>query len=165
MRLLALVACLLSLLSLAAAQGAPADPQSFTACAFDDGTQISVRFDPSAAGHDKELPNGKVFPSGSPMLIFTQSQTLIGESTVPIGAFSLYVIPGKETWTMIVNRNVTPGAGYDKAQDLARAPMQTAPLERPLSTIKVSLGHMGPQRCELRFYYGKVGAWAEINEK
>jgi Protein of unknown function (DUF2911) len=167
MRLLTLFVFILSVLSLPSAAVAQeaSNSQSFTACSFDDGTEISVRYDPSAAGHDKDLPNGKLFPVGSPMLIFTQSETVIGGSTVPIGAFSLYVIPGKDTWTLIVNRNVTPGAKYDQTQDLARAPMETAKLPQPLSEIKVSLGHMGPKRCELRFYYGKVGAWAELNEK
>ncbi|HUK23400.1 MAG TPA: DUF2911 domain-containing protein [Terriglobales bacterium] len=166
MRLLALVALSLAVFTPAlAAQETPAGPQASSACTYDDGTQVSVRYNSSAAGHEKELPSGKLFPAGEPMFLFTQTETTLGGSTIPIGAFSMYVIPGKGNWTLVVNRNVTPGAKYDEAQDLARAPMQTAPLERPLDELKVSLGHLAPKRCEVRVYYGKVGAWAELQEK
>jgi Protein of unknown function (DUF2911) len=164
MRLLSVVIlAFLNVLSLAFGQETAT--QSSTACAFDDGTQVSVRYDPSAAGHQKELPSGKLFPAGAPMFLFTQSATTLGGPQIPIGAFSMYVIPGKDTWTLIVNRNVTTGAKYDQTQDLARAPMQTAPLPEPLTELKVSLGHMAAKQCELRIYYGKVGAWAEIKEQ
>jgi Protein of unknown function (DUF2911) len=166
MRSLALVLAVnVMLLASASAQDTSSGPQSATSCTFDDGSQVSVRYDPSAADGEKELPNGKPFPESSPMLLFTQSETTLGGSTIPVGAFSLYVIPGKGNWTLVVNRNVTPGSKYDQTQDLARAPMQTAPLERPLDKVKVSLGHMAAKRCEVRVYYGKVGAWAELSEK
>lgn len=167
MRLLPIAAAVLSVFPLASAVFAQsaADPQSTAACSFDDGKEMSVRYNPNAAGHDRELPNGKVFPDTNPMLLFTQGTITLGGSAIPAGAFSMYVIPGKEDWTLVVNRNVTPGAQYSQTEDLARASMQTAKLDTPLAHLKVSLGHMGAQQCEIRVYYGKTGAWAEIKEQ
>lgn len=167
MRLLPVAAALLSVLPLASAALAQtsADPQSSSACSFEDGTEISVRYNPASPGNDKELPNGKIFPEENPMLLFTQSATTLGGSPIPIGAFSMYVIPGKDNWTLIVNRNVTSGSKYDQTQDLARTSMQTAKLDNPLSQMKISLGHVSDKQCEIRVYFGKIGAWAEFKEQ
>ena len=42
--------------------------------------------------------------------------------------------------------------------------MQTAKLDNPLAHLKISLGHIAAQQCEIRVYYGKIGAWAEFKE-
>jgi hypothetical protein len=58
-----------------------------------------------------------------------------GGSKVPAGTYALYTIPGKTTWTVILNKN--PGAGgtrgYDEKNDVARVtvtPTQSPARER-----------------------------------
>jgi hypothetical protein len=90
------------------------------------------------------------------MLLFTQTGLRIGGAQIPAGAFSLFVIPGHDDWTLVVNRNVPEGSEYDEAQDLARTPMKTGELY---------FAHVAPRQCNLRLYYGKTGAWAELQEQ
>jgi Protein of unknown function (DUF2911) len=54
------------------------------------------------------------------MILFTQTTLLIGRSDVPIGAYSMYIIPGERQWTLIVNKNVDVRSRYDKLQDILR---------------------------------------------
>ena len=37
----------------------------------------------------------------------------------------MYLIPGEDEWTLVINKNVTAGSKYDEGDDLVRAPMQT----------------------------------------
>jgi hypothetical protein len=134
-------------------------------CNFDDGQQIAVRYQPASADNVK-LESGKVWsPGGSPMFFFTSAPLKIGKSTVPIGAYSMYVIPGKERWTLVLNKNVSENAAYDQAQDLLREPMDLGTLPQPADTASVYFGHVAPKQCNMRLYYGKTGAWTDFYEQ
>ncbi len=99
------------------------------------------------------------------MILFTQTEVTLANTTIPIGAFSMYVIPGKDSWTLVINRNVTAGAKYDQQQDLVRAPMEMGQLSQPEKQLGVYFGRIGPKQCNLRIYHGKTGLWAELKEK
>jgi len=140
--------------------------QLTTACTFDDGHEMSIRYNSPEEKKPQSLSMGKVWaPGGAPLVLFTQAPIVLNRVEIPAGAYRMYVIPGKQTWTLIVNRNVTAGSGYDESQDLVRAPMETAMLSQPGEGLKVSLGHIAPKVCSLRVYYDKVGAWTEFNAK
>ena len=99
------------------------------------------------------------------MLLFTQAELTLAKTAIPVGAYSMFVIPGKNSWTLIVNKNVTAGSKYDETQDLVRAPMETGQLSSPEKEFSVIFGHMAAKQCSMRFYYGKTGAWTEFMEK
>jgi hypothetical protein len=84
---------------------------------------------------------------------------------IPVGAFSVYAIPNKKEWTLIVNKNVAPGSKYDESQDLARSPMELGDLSPPVKPIQVALAHMAAKTCTLRISYGGVGAQADFLQK
>jgi hypothetical protein len=147
---------------LAAQSGGP--PTSTTTCNLDDGRQVYVRYNPIAANKEK-LPNGKPWaPGGVPMTLFSEAQLSLGSSLIPIGAYSIYPVPARGNWTLVVNKNVTPGAAYDEKQDIARAPMETAQVEQSTSTLEVAFAHVGA-RCTLRVYIGKTASFADFNAK
>lgn len=77
----------------------------------------------------------------------------------------MYIIPEKENWTLIVNRNATAGSKYEESQDLVRAPMQVGQTDSPVKTVQVAFAHVAPKECNLRLYYETSGAWAEFLEK
>lgn len=59
----------------------------------------------------------------------------IGGTKVPAGTYALYTIPGKTTWTVILNKNPNAGGtrGYDEKNDVARitvTPAQSPARER-----------------------------------
>jgi hypothetical protein len=164
MRLLAL--CLLSQFVVTPAIFAQqnTDSQSVrTDCTFADGYQLSLQYN---TGKVEEPRNGKLWvPGGTPMILFVQSPLSFGSSTIAPGAFTVYTIPGKKEWTLIVNKNVTPGSQYDASQDLARAPMETGEIDQPQKQLQLAFAHVAPKDCSLRLYYGKVGAYAEFKER
>jgi hypothetical protein len=98
------------------------------------------------------------------MTLFTEAQLSFGGSTIPIGAFTVYPIPAKDKWTLVVNKNVTAGAPYDERQDLARATMETEQISQPADTLEVAFAHVG-SRCTLRIYFGKAASFADFTAK
>jgi len=149
------------------AQKQDADAHTATAfCDFDDNQEISVRYN-SATGTSKEEPrNGKVWlPAGSALTLFVGAPVSLNNTPIPVGAYSVYIIPNRKEWTLVVNKNVTPGAAYDQAQDVARGAMELGEVDSPPGQLQVSFAHVGPKQCSIRLYYGKIGAFAEFAEK
>jgi hypothetical protein len=101
----------------------------------------------------------------SPITLFTATALTLNNSPIPTGAYSIYVIPNKKDWTLIVNKNVTAGAPYDEKLDVARAPMELGEVDSPPKQLEASFAHTAPKACSIRLYYGKIGAFAEFNEK
>jgi hypothetical protein len=165
MRPLGMVAGLAGILALAAVSGAQDGDLQTTYCNFADGSQISVQYDGSGK-HNEEPKNGKVWdPGGAPMTLYTQVPVTLNKVEIPVGAFSVYAIPNKKDWTLIVNKNVAPGSKYDESQDLARSPMELGDLSPPVKPIQVALAHMATKTCTLRISYGSVGAQADFLQK
>jgi hypothetical protein len=149
----------------ALAQQQDADAHTGTAfCDFDDNQEISVRYN-NAPGKD-ETRNGKVWlPGGKPLTLFVGVPVSLANTPIPVGAYSVYIIPNRKEWTLIVNKNVTPGAAYDQTQDVARGPMELGEVDSPPGQLQVSFAHTAPKKCSIRLYYGKIGAFAEFVEK
>ena len=167
MRTLAICLALVSQLTLrGVSQQAPSTGQRAEVfCTFDDGKQVKVEYSNSAAKRVEEFHNGKIWePGGLPMFLFTEAALTVGGSVISEGAYSLYVIPEKRNWTLVVNRNTTATGKYDEKQDLVRAPMEIGE-SRPVEQVRVALAHMAPKQCNLRLYYKTTGAWAEFHEK
>jgi hypothetical protein len=135
-------------------------------CTFDDGKRMRVQYNHSRAKRDEEFHEAKLWePGGSPLFLFTQTALTISDSVIPEGAYSLYIIPGKENWTLVVNKNVTVGTKYDEKEDLVRAPMQIGEIDNAVEQPKFAFSHAGAKQCNMRLYYKNAGAWAEFKEK
>jgi len=153
-----------SMLPIAVAQQ-PSANSATASCSFQDGKQLAVRYDGEHNEVKKQLPAGKLWmPGGQPMWLFAPAELSVGDAKIPVGAYSMYIIPGKENWTLVVNRNVKPGTDYKQQEDLARVTMPTGQLSNP-QPFNVVFGHVAPKQCNLRIYYGKTGSWAEFHEK
>jgi len=150
-----------------AAQETAADSLTGSAvCAFGDGKQLSTRYNPVEVGRNEGAFTGKVWaPGGSAMAFFTETEVILGNTLLPAGGYTMYLLPGKKDWTLIVSRNVTIDGKYDKNQDLVRANMQTGELSQAEGQLKVFFGHSGPKRCEINVDYGKNRAWVDFVQK
>src|SRR5260370_39580244 len=90
------------------------DPQT-AYCDYTDGNQVSMQYLPKV----KEEPkNGRLWSPG--ITLYVQVPLTLGGSEIPLGAYTVYLIPGGKSRTLIVNRNVTAGARYNSSQDVAR---------------------------------------------
>lgn len=135
-----------------------------TTCSLDDGRELRLDYHPVPTNKEK-IQNGKPWsPGGVPMTLFTSAELSLGSSTIPVGAFTVYPIPARGNWTLVVNKNVTPGAAYDEKQDIARAQMETAQVEQPSDTLEVAFAHVGT-RCTLRIYIGKSASFVDFTAK
>jgi len=141
------------------ASGLAQDTQN-ASCDFEDGNQVTAQYIPTV----KEQPrNGRVWAPG--ITLYVQTPLTLGGSTIGLGAYSVYLIPGGKNWTLIVNKNVTAGAAYSPADDVARGSMEIGESPQPVKTLQLSFGHMGPKKCSLQVYYQKVGAFTDFLEK
>jgi hypothetical protein len=133
--------------------------QAASVCTFADGRELTVRYNRAAYDPKKELPVGKVWaPGDSPMSIFTESALRVGNADLPIGAYNMFFIPGRDNWTLIINKNVASGSAYDDKQDIVRIPMPTGKLPQAEKNLSIYLGHIAPKRCEMRVDFGKTRA-------
>jgi len=140
------------------------DQSSSATCTFDDGREVSVRY---SFGHASErLRSGKMWtPGDAPMFLFTQAPLKAGDLTLPVGAYSLYVIPQKNKWTLIINKGVDPAAKYDEKQDVGRVEMEVGELGEAVESPRLAFAHAGSKQCNLRINYEKSGAWGEFREE
>lgn len=135
-------------------------------CTFDDGKQMKVEYSKSTPKRREEFHEGKLWEvGGSPMFLFTQTALTLGGSLIPEGAYSLYVIPEKQNWTLVVNKAADVAARYDEKQDLVRAPMGIGQTESPAIAAQIAFDHIAPKQCNLRVYHQTTGSWAEFHEK
>ncbi len=102
------------------------------------------------------VPFGQVWRTGADeaTIIKTEADLMIDDIHVPAGEYSLFTIPNKEEWTLIVNTvpNQWGAFKYDQGKDLGRAPMKIEkapaaveqvlidiqPLSGPNALLKVS---------------------------
>ena len=149
----------LGIVAIAAAPGLAQDPQT-AVCNFEDGNQVSMQY--TAAVKD-EPHNGRVWAPG--ITLYVQIPLTLNGTAIPLGAYTVYLVPGGKNWTLIVSRNVTPGAAYDSSQDVARAQMDLGEVPDPTRQLQLSFAHLGPKKCSLSVYYQKTGAFTDFLEK
>ena len=166
-----LLSTLLSLeliLTSVAAVPQPSDTSESTSAIFDfeDDRQVRIVYQSEAANHREGPPTVRVWmPGGSAVALFTSAALTVGSAEIPSGAYTMYFLPGKRDWTLIVSKNLAVKGKYDEKQDLLRAAMERGTLSEPEDQLKVSFAHTGPKRCELNVDYGKTKAWVEFKEK
>src|SRR5215469_11007798 len=137
---------------------------SSTTCTLEDGRELRLDYTPVPTKSER-IQNGKPWaPGGTPMTLFTTAQLTLGSSLIPLGAYTVFPIPARGNWSIVVNKNVTPGAAYDEKQDIARATMETAQVEQPSEALEVAFAHVGA-RCTLRIYIGKSASFVDFTAK
>src|SRR5882724_4173429 len=93
------------------------------------------------------VPNGKVWRTGADeaTLLITQKPIMIGETTIPAGAYTLFTLPAEDgSAKLIINKQVGqwgvgPGS-YDQKQDLARIDLTKEALDKPVDQFTMAVG-------------------------
>ncbi len=92
------------------------------------------------------VPFGEVWRTGANRAthLTTSGDLRIGNAPVPAGSYTLFTIPGPQTWTLIISRatDIT-GTAYDPAQDLARVPMQLRSLNDTVEDFTIEVDEDG----------------------
>jgi hypothetical protein len=93
----------------------------------------------------KDIPYGKLWRTGAnePTIFFTSIPLKVGGIDVPAGVYSLYTVPGKTEWEIIVNRSISQWGKEDqytdelKAQELGRASVKSESVAAPIETFTI----------------------------
>jgi hypothetical protein len=153
--------------SAAAQQAPPAQAGTEeTTCTFQDGQQITIQY-PDVKYSPKTEPqeDRPWMPGGKPVYLFSQATLSLSGATVPPGAYSVYMVPGKKDWAIIINKDVTKGAAYDQTQDLGKVQAEVGKLPDPAKRLKLYFGHVAPKTCTLRIDFGKQRANGHFTEQ
>ncbi len=92
------------------------------------------------------VPYGKVWRTGSDeaTLLALQKGIVIGETTIPAGAYTLFTLPQADgSAKLIINKQVGqwgvgPGA-YDEKQDLTRVDLKKDTLDKPVDQFTMAI--------------------------
>jgi len=138
---------------------------STATCYFDDERQLVVQYQPVVLNLKKpvsvQVPFGKVWaPGGKAMTLFTNTQIQVGSRVLPIGAYTMFVIPSPKRWTLVVSKSTDVSGAYNEQQDLVRVSMDSGELPNPEPSLAVSFGHISANQCNLRFDLDKMGHFA-----
>lgn len=89
------------------------------------------------------VPYGKVWRLGADeaTLLITQRPIVLGNASLPAGAYSLFLLPTDEqTAELIVNQNIGEwGLEYDPSRDIVHIPMHWQGLDQPVEQFTMDL--------------------------
>lgn len=107
------------------------------------------------------VPWDRVWRTGanSATLFETSADLAIGGTTVPAGKYSLYSIPSRTGWTLIVNRNTGQwGTDYDAQHDLVRVAMEVTPLPQAVEQFTIAVEREGDRAGVLSLAWERTRA-------
>jgi len=139
---------------------------------FADGKKVTIEYSrPSAKGrkiYGGLVPYGEAWRTGAneATSLKTDTDLLIGGTTVPAGSYTLFTLPGQNSWKLIINKQTGQwGTNYDQSQDLARVDMTTSSLPQSVEQFTIGLDKTGADSAKLNLDWEKTRASVDVKEK
>lgn len=110
-----------------------------------------------------EFPFGTPWEMGAnePTTLHLPFSVRVGSVEVGPGSYSLYAIPGEQSWTVVVNGNPnrwgTPISADVRAADLGSFTVVPEPLGTPVERLSFSFRSTGERSGELVYAWERVG--------
>lgn len=106
-------------------------------------------------------PAGQVWRTGAnnaTTLTFSD-EVIIGGTKLAPGKYGLVSIPGMDSWTMIVTKqlDVTSPAAYKQENDVVRVSVKPMKLAEPFETFTMNFGNLKANSTDLQIMWGNVG--------
>lgn len=106
------------------------------------------------------VPFDKLWRTGanaSTKITFSDKVKLEGKD-VPAGTYSLYTIPGKTEWTIIINKNTTlwGSDGYKQEEDLVRFKVKSSAMADKLETFTMNVADITPTTANIELNWEKT---------
>ena len=127
-------------------------PPASTDCTLGNGGTVHIAYSsPSMKGRKifgGLLPYGEVWRAGAnEATTFALSKDVtVGNKVVPAGSYTLFTIPEKDKWTLIISKKTgewgVPYPGADS--DFTRLPMIVGTLPAPQEKMSIQLANAGP---------------------
>jgi hypothetical protein len=111
------------------------------------------------------VPYGEVWCAGAndATTLITEADLDIAGLKVPKGSYTLWTIPGKTEWTLIVNKQTGQWhTEYDERRDLGRVKINVKSLPIPVERFRIELAATGANKGTLGLIWETTEAWAPI---
>src|SRR5215467_5432402 len=106
------------------------------------------------------VPYGKVWRTGanSATTIDFADDVTIGETKVPAGKYGLLTIPDKDSWTIIITKqvDVTNPADYKQESDVVRVNAKPMTLKDKMETFTMQFANLKPSTCDLQMMWENI---------
>jgi hypothetical protein len=139
---------------------------------FTDGKKVTIDYSrPYAKGRKIVgglVPYDKVWRTGAneATSLKTDTDLVIGGTTVPAGSYTLYTLPSQSSWKLIINKQIGQwGTVYDQGQDLARVDMNVTSLLQPVEQFTISFDKKAADAAQLNLQWEKTQSSVEVKEK
>ena len=127
------------------------------------GKTLTVNYGrPSARGRKivgGVIPYNQIWRTGAneATTLSTEVELLLGGTTIPRGIYSLYTVPSKTSWRLVVNKEVgQSGLAYHQHLDLARVKLQKAGLKDYVERFTISIEGVSPNSGVLKLAWEKT---------
>jgi hypothetical protein len=115
------------------------------------GTSVTIDYgSPRAKGrkiYGELVPFGQVWRTGAneATTLVTPVDLTIGGTSVPAGSYTIFTLPNKDKWTLIISKKTGEwGTDYPgQANDLARIDMKISTLPSPVDNFTISFEKAG----------------------
>jgi len=146
-------------------------PPATARCSFPDGKKITVDYSrPSMKGrkiygglvpYDQEWRTG----ANEATTFVTDTDVMVGDHEVPAGSYTLFTVPGKDAWTLVISKKTGEwGIPYPgKDSDLVRAKMTRTTLSSPVEQFLISFDHAG-NACTMHLDWETTRASVQVKE-
>lgn len=127
-------------------------------------SDITIEYSrPSAKGRvifGDLVPYDKLWRTGanaSTKITFGEEVKVEG-NVVPAGTYSLYTIPGKSEWTIVINKNITNWGtdGYKQEEDLVRFKVKTTSTGSPVETFTMGVSNISATSASIDIAWEKT---------
>jgi len=173
-RLWMLVAVVMAVLTavMVAQEPKPASPPGEATLKFADGKTVSIQYGrPSMRGRKifgGLVPYDEVWRTGANAAtsLKTDVDLNIGGANIPASSYTLYTLPGMNSWKLIINKQTGQwGTEYTGGQDLARVNMRVTQRPSGLELFTISFDETSGNSGILKLEWENTIASVEVKEK
>jgi hypothetical protein len=146
-------------------------PAAKASCALSDGKTITVEYSsPRAKGRKifgGLVPYGEVWRAGAndATTFVSTTDLMVGGSHVPAGSYTIFTIPNKDKWTLVISKKTgewgIPYPGADS--DLARIDMKASTLPSVVENFTIAFDKTAGG-CTLRMEWETTRATVDISK-
>lgn len=93
----------------------------------------------------------------------TTGDVMVGGTHVPAGSYTLFTVPGKDKWTLIISKTTGEwGTKYSgEKEDFARVEMKAGTASTPLENFTITFEKAG-KGCNLKLAWDTTTAWVSV---
>jgi hypothetical protein len=134
-----------------------------------EGQNIAIKYNsPSKRGRvifGGLVPYGQVWRTGAnpATTLITPIPLHIGTLLVPAGTYTVYTLPEKNRWMLIINKHTGQwGTEYYPAEDLGRVELKSKTLDSPQEVMSISFDDIKPASAELHIRWDTLDEHVKV---